>query len=145
MHHIAIMKKSWKLIDKILSGSKTIESRWYSSKIAPWNKIKQGETVFFKNSGSPVSAKAEVSRVLQFSDLNSKKVKDILVKYADSLGIDNIPNFLTRFRDKKYCILVFLKNPEKITPFGIDKTGFGLMSAWISVEDINRIRRLGTI
>lgn len=29
MEHVAIMKKSWGLTRKILSGEKTIESRWY--------------------------------------------------------------------------------------------------------------------
>jgi len=141
MHHIAIMKKKWNFIDKILSGSKTIESRWYSCKYSPWDRIKKGEIVFFKDSGSPVTAKAEVSKVLQFSDLNENKIKEILFKYAGKLGIDNIPEFLQRFRGKKYCILVFLKNTKKIKPFNINKKGFGLMSAWISVEDVDRVRK----
>jgi len=29
---------------------------------------------------------------------------------------------------------------KKIEPFDIDKTGFGAMSAWISVENINEIK-----
>ena len=69
MHHIAIMKKEWKLTQKILSGEKKIESRWYSNRSAPWGKIKAGETVYFKDSGEPVSIKAEVVKVLEFSDL----------------------------------------------------------------------------
>lgn len=39
MHHLAILKKSWPLIPKILNKQKTIESRWYKVKCAPWNKI----------------------------------------------------------------------------------------------------------
>jgi hypothetical protein len=34
-----------------------------------------------------------------------------------------------------------LKKPQKIEPFEIDKSGFGTMSAWISVDDINKIRK----
>jgi len=44
------------------------------------------------------------------------------------------------FRDKKYCMLIFLKNPTEIEPFEIDKTGFGMMSSWVSIDDINRIK-----
>lgn len=143
MQHIAIMRKSWGLLPKILSGSKKIESRWYMSKYAPWNRIKLGETVYFKDSGSPVTLKAEVSKVIQFSGLNSAKVKEILYKYGtkDGLGIKDISKFAKLFQNKKYCILVFLKNPKEIKPFNMDKSGFGLMSAWICVEDVERIKK----
>ena len=40
MEHVAIMKKSWGFIEKILGGQKTIESRWYSLKSKPWDNIK---------------------------------------------------------------------------------------------------------
>lgn len=141
MHHIAIMKKSWNLIDKILSGSKKIESRWYSCRYAPWDKIKANETVYFKDSGSPVSVKAEVEKVIQFSGLTPEKVKDILNKYGSKISINNISESFERLKSKKYCILVFLKNTQKIVPFKINKTGFGLMSAWICVENVEQIKK----
>ena len=78
MEHIAIMKKSWKFIDKILTGEKTIESRWYTSRRVPWNRIKKGETIYFKDSGEPVTIKAEADKVLQFSDLTPKTIEDIM-------------------------------------------------------------------
>jgi ASC-1-like (ASCH) protein len=141
MEHIAIMKKSWKLIDKILSGQKKIESRWYKSKHPPWNQIKPGEIVHFKNSGEPVTVKAEVGKVLQFSDLNMVRIKEILEQYggAGGLGIKNIPKFIEMVKHKKYCLLVFLKNPLQIKPFDIDKKGFGNMAAWICVDDVSKI------
>ena len=145
MEHIAIMRKSWGLTQKILTGQKKIESRWYKVKYPPWNKIKSGEVVYFKDSGEPVTIKTEVDKVAQFSDLTPEKIKEILYKYsqADGLGIDidKIPEFFEMFKNKKYCILIFLKNPQKIVPFEIDKTGFGAMSAWISVDNVNKIKK----
>lgn len=142
MHHLAIMRKSWGLLPKILSGEKVIESRWYKNRYSPWDKIKKGDTVYFKNSGELVTVKAEVSDVLQFSDLIPNKVKEILNEYGarDGLGINEIDSYYQRFKDKNYCLLVFIKNPEKIKPFEVDKKGFGAMAAWIAVEDINKIR-----
>lgn len=136
------MRKSWGLTAKILSGEKKIESRWYKLKYPPWDKIQSGETVYFKDSGAAVTIKAEVDKVIQFSDLTPEKVLKILNKYgrADGLGIDEIPAFSEMFKDKKYCVLIFLKNPIKTEPFKINKTGFGAMSAWISVDDINKIK-----
>lgn len=142
MEHIAIMRKSWGLTQKILNGQKKIESRWYSVKYRPWDNIKEGETIYFKDSGEPVKLKAEVSKVMQFANLIPSRVKEILDEYGDGDGLekDKIPEFFERFKDKKYCMLIFLKNPQKIKPFEIDKTGFGAMSAWITIDSVSKIR-----
>ena len=143
MEHLAIMKKSWGLTNKILSGEKKIESRWYKSKYPPYNKIKEDEFIYFKDSGELVLIRAEVDKVLQFSDLTPGKVKQILEDYGKDDGItkNKIAEFYKLFKNKKYCILIFLKNPQKIIPFEIDKKGFGMMSAWICVDDINILRK----
>ena len=143
MEHIAIMRKSWGLTQKILSGQKKIESRWYSVKYKPWDRIKEGEMVYFRDSGDPIKIKAEVSKVVQFADLTPKRVKEILDKYGhdDGLEKEKASEFFERFKNKKYCMLIFLKNPQKIKPFEIDKTGFGAMSAWITLDDISKIKR----
>lgn len=141
MEHIAIMKKSWGFIPKILNGQKKIESRWYSTRHIPWDKIKKGEIVYFKNSGEPIKIKAEIKKVIQVGDLAPGRVRKILCEFGKDIGIsDNlINNFCEEFKDKKYCILVFLKNPVQIKPFEINKSGFGMMSAWISTEDVSKI------
>ncbi len=144
MEHVAIMKKSWGLTQKILNGQKKIESRWYSVRYKPWDRIKEGETVYFKDSGEQVRIKAEVSKVIQFADLTPKRVGEILDEYGRDDGIEpeKTPEFFERFKDKKYCILIFLKNPIEINPFDIDKTGFGAMSAWITIDNISKIKKI---
>lgn len=143
--HIAIMRKSWGLTPKILTGEKTVESRWYKNRYKPWGQIEAGETVYFKDSGEPVTLKTTVGKVLQFDGLTSKKVKELLNKYAksDGLGIEKkeINKYFQMFKDKKYCLIVFLEEPQKIKPFNIDKTGFGAMASWLVVDNINRLKR----
>ncbi len=142
MEHIALMRKTWRLTQKILSGKKKIESRWYKYRRIPWNRISAGDRVYFKDSGEPVTIRAEVAKALQFSDLNPEKVMEILKKYGkkDGIGRNKMQKFFRIFKDRKYCILVFLKNPRRIEPFDIDKTGFGAMSSWVSIGNVNRIR-----
>ncbi|OHA93183.1 MAG: hypothetical protein A3H52_03085 [Candidatus Zambryskibacteria bacterium RIFCSPLOWO2_02_FULL_39_26] len=142
MEHVAIMRKSWRLTQKILSGQKKIESRWYSVKYRPWDCIKKGETIYFKDSGEPVKIRTKVRKVIQLSDLTPKKVRKLLNKYGknDGLEKEKIVEFFERFKDKKYCILIFLKNPQKIKPFDLDKTGFGAMSAWLTIDDVSKIK-----
>lgn len=136
MQHVAVMKKSWGLIPKILSGEKTIESRWYLARRAPWGKIAPDETVFFKNAGEPVIAQALVDKVMTFSDLTPAGVKFLLEKYGKEDGIEkeNLSKYYKLFKDKRYCILVFLKEAKPVSPFNIDKKGFGAMCAWLTAE-----------
>jgi len=139
--HVAIMKKSRKLIAKILSGEKTIESRWYVNRICPWDQINAGDTVYFKDSGEPVTVKANVFKVLQFKNLSPRSVKNILKTHGKGIGMELSEKNIRECATKNYCILIFLEDVHKVAPFKIDKTGYGLMSAWITVDDINKIKR----
>lgn len=141
MDHVAIMRKSWGLTKKILSGEKKIESRWYKFKRSPWGGIGSGDTIYFKDSGEPVTIKAKVSKVLQFSELTSRKVMDILEKYGrgDGLKEKDVAKYYKMFRDRKYCLLIFLKDPVRVEPFNINKKGFGTMASWIRVKNIKEI------
>ena len=136
--HVAIMKKEWGLIPKILSGKKKAESRWYKTRRTPWNRIKTGDIVYFKDTGDPVTVKAEVSKVIQYQVKDNQHALKIMQKHArDDLGLDKVPGEISDYvRDKKYAIFIFLKNSQEIKPFRIDKTGYGLQAAWLTVEDI---------
>jgi ASC-1-like (ASCH) protein len=140
--HLAIMRKSWGLLPKILNGAKTIESRWYKHKYAPWDAIDSGDTVYFKNSGEPVTVKATVSHVLQFDNLNPQRVEQLLLQYgrADGIEFEQVDSYAKMFAGRKYCLLIFLVKPEPITPFKISKVGYGAMAAWIRLENINQIK-----
>ena len=135
MHHLAILKKEYKLLDLILKRKKTIESRWYQTKRTPWNKIKPGDTIFLKNSGEPVTARADVTKVLQF-ELKDRPAESIIREYGKRICLNSAKGL-----NKNYCILIFMKNPKSIPEFNINKSGFGLMSAWIAIKDINSIKK----
>jgi len=143
--HVAIMRKSWELTSKILTGEKTIETRWYQSRHKPWDQVNQGDVIYFKDSGEPVKIMATIRKTLRFEDLNPKKVKAILKRFAKpgGLGVEpqDLGKYYQRFRDKKYCLVIFLKDIKKVKPFEIDKSGFGTMTAWLIVDDISRIKK----
>ena len=143
MEHVAIMRKSWGFIPKIAVGEKIIESRWYKVRYAPWGRIQPGEQVYFKNAGEPVTLSAEVAKVLYFSDLTPEKVLEILETYSKDDGIEEerIPEFFERFKQKRYCMLIYLKNVQRVVPFEIHKQGFGAMASWLCVDDMGRIKR----
>lgn len=147
------MTKKWGLIEKILKGEKTIESRWYKTKRAPWGKIKKDDAVYFKNSGEPVTAKAIVNRVEFIHLLDSSQTKimsdtsystplKIYEEYGERIGIkrEDFEKTISDKKNKKYCVLIWLKAPQKIKPFNIDKTGYGISSAWMVVDDVEQIK-----
>lgn len=144
MDHVAIMRKSWGLLPKILSGEKTIESRWYRNKVTPWDRISAGDTIYFKNSGEPVTVRAKAGKVLQFADLTEEKIYKLRGKYAKELGLkrQELDWFDYLLQRKRYGILIFLTRVRKIEPFNIDKKGFGSAAAWICIEDIAIIRHV---
>lgn len=140
MTHIAIMNKSWKLIPKIISGEKTIESRWYKTKRTPWDKIKSGDTVYFKNAGETVTAVAHVANVLQFSLKNLTDTKRLIKTYGKDIGLINTDP-ATWSRQPNYCILVFLTDAQALKKsFAINKKGFGIGAAWLTVSSIREIQ-----
>lgn len=140
MDHVAIMKKSWQLIPKIISGEKLIESRWYQTRRAPWDKIFKNDIVYFKNSGETIIAKAKVSGVIQFELKGSNDAQDIVDKYGKEICLIN-NNVKSWASIPKYCVLIKLSGPELIEePFQINKKGFGCSAAWLTVNDISQIK-----
>ena len=101
------------------------------NKCAPWEKIKAGDTVYFKNSGEPVTIKAKVSKVKQFANLTPPKVKEILEKINENI---------VWAKNKRYCTLIYLEDVKPIKPFNINKSGFGSPAAWLSVPNITKIK-----
>lgn len=132
------------MLPKILSGEKTIESRWYKSRRAPWNKIQIGDHIYFKNSGEPVTIMATAEKILQFDNLNPKTIAAIINKYGRKPGIclESSMELKKSLSKTKYCLLVFLRGVRRVKPFNINKSGFGLMAAWITVESIEKIRTI---
>ena len=141
MDHLAIMNPKWHLIEKILSGEKTIESRWYVHKISPWDKIKAGDTVYFKDAGKQVSAKETVERIIQKELLSIDDGKNLTEKYHKQLcfSAESLIDF-TWLDGKKYAILIFLSHAQETLPFSINKSGYGIACAWISTENIDTLR-----
>lgn len=142
--HVAIMRKSWGLTEKILSGEKKIESRWYMNRSRPWGNISAGDTVYFKNTGEPIKLVSIVEKVMQFDELTPDKVAEILKEFGkdDGIPIEKSSEYYERFKNKKYCILIFLKDVESVSPFEINKTGFGNMAAWLTAAKLLELKKV---
>lgn len=144
MHHIAIMNPELKFIDKILTGEKTIETRWYKNRITPWHKISSGDEVYFKNSGLDVTAKAKVDKVIFIDLLTPEAVHELVNEYFVEIGLNNEikDQFIKKHLDKNYAILIWLKDPKKLKPFKISKVGYGNAAAWLTLPRIETLVKI---
>ena len=125
MEHLAILSSKLKLFDKIISGEKTIESRWYVHRKTPYQNIFPGEIVYFKQGTR--FAKAVVEKAL-FFEVDNAKIKEILLEYGSRLGVGiEYADFL---KGKRYSTLVFIKDAAEVKPFYVPFS----RAAWITKE-----------
>lgn len=145
MEHIAIMNSKWWFLKKILTWEKIIESRWYKTNRKELNIIKKWDNVFFKDSWKPITLKTKAKEIKVFKDLNENNIKNILDQYWKDIWITNEikDNFYENVKDSKYCLLIFLEKEKEILekPFHINKKWFWNMTAFISIEDIEKIKK----
>lgn len=123
--HIAIMSHK-SLLDKILAGQKTIESRFSRVKSAPFGQIAAGDQVYFKLSGGPVLGYARVARVEEYDNLTPHQIEDLARKYRQELALSE--DFLARKMESKFASLLFLIDVAPSEPWTYKQDG---RSGWI--------------
>ena len=131
MKHLAVMDDI-KYRNKIINKEKIIESRFSKNRIAPYEKIKENDTVYLKVSGSnKIIAKFEVEKVLFFKDFN---IEDIKNKYGKFICAPD--SYYQRKNSSKYATLIYVKNPCIIAPIKIiKKNRLAFVSNFLIVED----------
>ena len=125
MKHIAICQQPF--FDMILCGKKTIESRWSTRKIPPYNRVQKGDMILLKETGKDVTAQATAREVMYY-DLTPEIADEIRLKYGKEIGIDFFSDWQEK-RQKRYCTLIWLENIKKINPIKVRR---GNRSGWIS-------------
>lgn len=128
--HLVILKKQY--LDKILEGSKTIESRIMKAKCPPFDCVSAGDILFFKESAGMVVAKAQAAAVKQFSELTPEAVAKLKTEYNDRICGDD--DYWQLKADSEYATLVKLKNVETIPPRRIYKKDW---RAWVVLKKPN--------
>lgn len=118
MEHIAILKQPF--FDMVLSGEKTIESRWSMNKTAPYNKISVGDKIYFKQSGEPVTAFG-VAKKVKFYELSPQMVQDIRLKYGKEIWTDKFEDWQGT-KCKRFCTLIWLGDVQTISPIEVERS-----------------------
>jgi hypothetical protein len=107
MNHIAFLNPKWGLLPKILSGEKTIESRWYENRISPYKELLEDQNpkkhkIYFKDLGKPITAVCNLKRIEIYDSLTKEKIRRILNKYYKEIWFrkEDINSITERYKHK---------------------------------------------
>ncbi len=117
--HLAIFNEPF--LSLIYKGEKKIESRFSVNRIAPYNKIYDGDIVILKESGGPVSGIFLAGEVKYYSNLDKRTLKGIEKQYSSLICTQYSENFWQTKEKSNYATLIGIKKIKKINPFKIEK------------------------
>jgi hypothetical protein len=116
-HHLAIVREPY--LSKILSGQKTIESRFSKRGIPPFDSVSAGDTVLLKKPGGPVVAHAFVRGVICLKATRQEQIASLVKRFTSALRLSD--DFLASRRDCMFCTLIELTNVTTVHPYSVGK------------------------
>lgn len=90
----------------ILTGKKTIESRFSSKKSVPFLQISAGDLVYIKPSGKDIIGQFRVKKVIFYDGLEIENVREIKEKYGKEMAVDE--TYWIKQTNAKYGTLIFI-------------------------------------
>ncbi len=115
--HLAVLVDPY--LDFILTGKKTIESRFSLKRCPPYERAHPGDVLLLKRVGGPVLGISQVSKVL-FYEIDRLCLKSIRKKHADAICPANRDFWRERER-ASFATLLWLENVKAIDPLAVKK------------------------
>ncbi len=113
--HLAIMKPA--TIQAILSGGKTIESRFSQARIAPFGVIDPGDLVYMKEPGGEIIGQFRVKKVFTYQGLTPEDIDQIIDQYGSQIDSGQPAEDQRYWRSKRqsrYGTLIFISAAERL-------------------------------
>jgi hypothetical protein len=114
--HLAIFTEPF--LSKILSGEKTIESRFSRNRCAPYGEIHDGDVILLKEVAGPICGIALARRIWCF-ELMDEPIDRIRHRFGARICADD--GFWEARADAHYATLIELDVPAAIEPISLDK------------------------
>ena len=136
MVHLVYCDDKEKVLEKILSGEKTMVIRAAAGRKIPHSRVFEGEKLYFMKKGTAkISAKAEVKSVQNFVKLTEEQIDDVMDKNADKLNLSEKQRL--RWHKKCICLTEFQNVEEIIPPLEFERQGN--MDDWLILEKIEDV------
>ncbi len=128
-------KKNDKVLDKIISGQKTMVVRGAAGRKIPHSRVYKGESLYFMEKGTGIiSVKATVKDVQNYTKLIDEDILKILEDNQSQLNLSDKQKI--RWHKKCLCLIEF-ENIEIIKPLDFDHQGN--MDDWLIIEKIEDV------
>lgn len=128
--HLAVGES--KMVDLILEGKKTVETRFAETRQPPFGYVEPGDIIVFKKSGGPVVGLARATRAEFYSGLDQDQVLNLRSRFNDLIQADD--EFWARKGSARYATFIHLSEVVKIEPVRIGKRD---RRAWVVCEAEN--------
>lgn len=99
-------------LTRVLSGEKTVDSRFLRVRAAPFDRVVPGDLLLLKLAGGPIVAEATAATVRQFAGLTPARVLELTDAYRDELRLD--ADFAARVQAARYAVLVWLADVRRL-------------------------------
>lgn len=128
-------KKGEKVLDKIISGQKTMIIRGAAGRKIPHSRVFENEELYFMEKGSAkITAKAKVRHVDNYVKLSDDEITKILEDNQKSLLLTDKQK--TRWHKKCLCLVEFC-DVESIAPLDFEHQGN--MDDWLILDKIEDV------
>ncbi len=127
--HLAIFSEQ--LMNKLIKGEKTVESRFSLNNVSPFGRIVKGDLVVVKKSGGPVTAMFVAGTINSYHDLTPKKITALKIEHSLSLGLALDDAFWEEKLNSKFATFIKVDKLKPTTPFIIEKKD---RTGWVVVK-----------
>lgn len=110
--HLAVFVAPF--LEHILSGKKTVESRFSTVRFPPYGRVSRGDLVLLKESGGPVVGICEVGAAW-FYRLNGESWKTIRREFAAALCAED-PEFWESREQAEFATLMYVSRAKRLQP-----------------------------
>ncbi|SHE43333.1 hypothetical protein [Dysgonomonas macrotermitis] len=135
MVHLVYCDDKARVLEKILSGEKTMIIRGAAGRKIPHSRVLEGETLYFMKKGSKkISAKAQVVKVENLIKLSDQEIISVLEANQPKLSLNDKQK--ERWHKKCLCLIEFAET-EEIEPLDFDHQSN--MDDWLIIEKIEDV------
>lgn len=103
--HVAVCAEPF--LGYVLDGTKTVESRFSRTRVAPFDTVSSGDVVLLKASGGPIVAAAEITEAVFFAPLTEAVQQQLRADFGRELR-DDVPGFWEERRSMRYATMLRL-------------------------------------
>jgi len=136
MDHVVYLDAKANELENLLNGKKIMIIRGAMGRKLPYGRVNERDVLYFINNNAEglIKANGVVSSVFNSEKMSKEDSVDLLKKHQDKLQLTK--EQFQRWAGKRYIVLIGIDQVKEVNPLPFDKSNYGSMDDWLSVEKI---------